>query len=97
LVWWQTLSLKCFKVDLKFEASPGSWLGFSSHLGHHLASSFHQNIDMSMTWSQLDWIQFDLDLVLLKIVSLLYSKARIINFLAGLRSWLGRYHKYDSS
>jgi hypothetical protein len=67
-----------------------SWLGFSSHWGHRLASSYHPKLEIPMKWSQLDQICVNTDLVWLKTFGLLYCKAHL-NFVAVCGSWLGCY------
>jgi hypothetical protein len=52
----QTFGLLCCKAHVSLPARLGSWLGFSSHWGYHLASSSHQKLEIPMKWSQLDWI-----------------------------------------
>jgi hypothetical protein len=57
----KTFDLLYFKAQTNFVAGLGTWLGFSSNWGHHLARTSHQKLETPMKCSQIDRHQLDTD------------------------------------
>jgi hypothetical protein len=88
-------SLLWCKAQRNLPAGLESWLGFSSHWGHHLASSSHWKLEIPMQLSQLHWfrfiwIWFGRSPFVLFIKKHRHPCSRVLGFL------LGCYHKYST-